>query len=85
MSTHEHSTRANDAQDSFESVSEESINSLSATETYYLVLAERLEKLIFDMQQHGTASNDPLILRLSALLSETHGLLQKANRSDKSL
>jgi hypothetical protein len=77
MSAHEQSARTDVAQDDFESVADEPANSSSATETYYAVLAERLEKLIFDMQQHGTAPNDPLILRLADLLSETRGLLQK--------
>lgn len=77
MSAHEQSTRVNVAQSGFESVSDDPANSSPATEAYYAVLAERLEKLIFDMQQHGTAPNDPLILRLADLLSETRGLLHK--------
>jgi hypothetical protein len=45
---------------------------------YYAVLAERLEKLLLDMQKSGTASDDPLMLRLADLLSETRGLLRKS-------
>lgn len=44
---------------------------------YYTVLAERLEKLLFDMQQNGTPSDNPLILRVADLLSETRALLRK--------
>lgn len=77
MGTHEQSARTNVAQDGFESAPDDQSNSSSANEAYYAVLAERLEKLIFDMQQHGTASNNPLILRLADLLSETRALLHK--------
>jgi hypothetical protein len=48
------------------------------SQAYYAVLADRLEKLILDMQASGTASDDPLILRLADLLSETRGLLRKS-------
>ncbi len=77
MSAHEQSARVDVAQDGFERVSDDSLHSSSDPQAYYAVLAERLEKLVFDMQQHGTASNDPLLLRLTDLLSETHGLLHK--------
>lgn len=50
------------------------------SKAYYTVLADRLEKLLLDMQQSGTRSDDPLILRLADLLSETRVLLRQDNR-----
>lgn len=49
----------------------------SDTHAYYSVLAERLEKILLDMQGSGTPSDDPLMLRLADLLSETRGLMRK--------
>lgn len=56
----------------------EPVASSPENNAYYAVLADRLEKLLFDMQKSGTASDDPLMLRLADLLSETRSLLRKS-------
>lgn len=78
MSAHDQSLRASDTQNNFEVGTDEPSGSSSAAKAYYMALEERLETLIVDMQQHGTASNDPLFLRLVDLLSETRALVRKS-------
>ncbi|MDO8288062.1 MAG: hypothetical protein Q7T44_02475 [Parvibaculum sp.] len=69
MSAHDQNLRAHSRTDATDLASD--------THAYYSVLAERLEKILLDMQQSGTSSDDPLMLRLADLLSETRALMRK--------
>lgn len=77
MSAHDQNVRPHDNINTDLGDQSVSVNERPDSHAYYAVLAERLEKLLFDMQQRGVASDDALMLRLADLLSETRGLLRK--------
>ena len=83
MSAHDQSVRINGAQASNESVIDDATRPSLASEAYYVLLAERLEALLWDMEQNGTPTSDPLLVRLSDLLVETRELLGNASSVGK--
>lgn len=89
MSAHDQSMRSNDAETFDESNFDESsvageMRLLAANEAYYALLADRLEALLFDMEQNDMALNNPLYLRLKGLLVEAQNLLRNARSSNES-
>ncbi len=76
MSARDQNLRPLDDHDFASALKEQSKTGIDST-AYYTVLADRLEQLLGDMQQNGTQSDDPLILRVADLLSETRSLLRK--------
>lgn len=78
MSAHDQHLRPSGALRESVANAAEQVASPSENHAYYAVLAERLEKLLLDMQKSGTPSDDPLMLRLADLLSETRSLLRKS-------
>tara|TARA_R110000868_G_scaffold36635_14_gene129884 strand:+ start:1767 stop:2009 length:243 start_codon:yes stop_codon:yes gene_type:complete len=79
MSARDQNLRPLDDHDFASAMNAQSKTNIDST-AYYMVLADRLEKLLLDMQQSGTRSDDPLILRLADLLSETRALLRHDNK-----
>tara|TARA_R110002110_G_scaffold10249_4_gene50173 strand:+ start:1754 stop:1996 length:243 start_codon:yes stop_codon:yes gene_type:complete len=79
MGARDQNLRPMDDHDFSSALNEQSKTNVDST-AYYTVLADRLEKLLLDMQQNGTRSDDPLILRLADLLSETRTLLRQHNK-----
>lgn len=78
MSARDQNLRPQDERDFAFALKEQTKTNVDSI-AYYAMLADRLEKLLFDMQQNGTRSDDPLILRVADLLSETRSLLRKDN------
>lgn len=76
MSAHDQDARSLNASHVLASDSTEVVRPSAETHVYYVALAERLENLLSDMKQAGTSPDDPLLVRLADLLSETRVLLR---------
>ena len=47
------------------------------SQAYYVLLSERLEKILVDMRQSGTSLDNALMHHFSGLLNETRDLMRK--------